>query len=50
MRSRTYKRLNDVIADQTNTKLQAILQLIGKKPPMRAEIMGLTNFTRRTST
>ena len=39
--------LNEAIADSANGKLQAMLKLIELKPPMRAEIMGLTKFTMR---
>jgi hypothetical protein len=38
--------LNDVIADTANTKFQAILKCMQLRPPMRAEIMGLTKSTR----
>jgi hypothetical protein len=41
--------LNDAIADQGNAKLQAMLKLIELRPPMRAEIMGLSKFTKIAS-
>jgi hypothetical protein len=37
--------LNDVMADTSRTKLQAILKLIDRDRPMRAEIMGRAKYT-----
>jgi hypothetical protein len=38
--------LNDLIANTENRKLQTLLALVEKKPAMRAEIMGLTKFSK----